>query len=119
MSFFKKKKLLLQLRDLASRLSLLDFRLLEVISTTKLHILITKNTKVFLNTIGIFILANKKNNAKNYLYIKISINLQYRINYCFAILIKVFQLVKLTILTKKQEKDLVTIMLKSIICIAY
>jgi len=93
--------LLLQLRDLILKLSLLDFKLLEVVNTTKLRTLIIKIARIFLETIAVFILTNKKNNAKNCLYIKVSINLQYRINYCLTILIKVFQLVKLAILIKK------------------
>ncbi len=82
--------MLLQLQNLILRLSLLDFRLFEIINTIELYILITKIAKIFSKIVAIFILTNKKNNAKNYLYIKININLQYRINYCFAISIKVF-----------------------------
>jgi len=82
--------LLLQLQDLILRLSLLNLRLFRVVSTTKLHTLITKIARIFLETIAIFILTNKKNNAKNYLYIKVNIDLQYRIKYYLAILIKVF-----------------------------
>jgi len=100
-------------------LSLLDFRLSRVISTTKLHTLITKIARIFLETIATFILTNKKNNAKNYLCVKLSINLQYRINYYLTILIKIFQLIELAILTKKQQEDLVTIILKLIVYIAY
>jgi len=107
------------LQDLILKLFLLDFRLLKVVNTTKLRTLIIKIAKIFLKTITIFISTNKKNNAKNYLYIKVNINLQYRINYCLTILIKVFQLIKLAILTKKQEENLIIIILKSIICIAY
>ncbi len=72
------------------RLSSLDFRLFKVVNTTKLRTLITKIARIFLETIAIFILTNKKNNIKNYLYIKVNINLQYQINYCLTILIKVF-----------------------------
>jgi len=111
--------LLLQLQNLVLRLSLLNFRLFKIINTTRLHTSITKIARIFSKTITIFILANKKNNAKNYLYVKININLQYRINYCFAILIKVFQLIKLAISTKKQEENLITIILKSIVYITY
>ena len=82
--------LLLQLQDLILRLFLLNSRLSEVVDTTKLYILITKIARIFLETITIFILINKKNNIKNYLYIKVNIDLQYRINYCLTILIKVF-----------------------------
>jgi len=98
---------------------LLDFKLLKVVNTTKLRTLIIKIARIFLKTIVIFISTNKKNNIKNYLYIKVNINLQYRINYYLAILIKVFQLVKLAILIKKQKENLVTIILKLIVCIAY
>ncbi len=105
--------------DLTLRLSLLNLRLFKVTSTTRSRTLITKNARDFSKTIVTFILANKKNNAKNYLYVKISINLRYRINYYLAISIKVFQLVELAILTKKQEKNLITIILKSIVYIAY
>jgi len=69
---------------------LLDFRLSKIVNTTKLRTLITKIAKIFLETIAIFILINKKNNIKNCLYIKVNINLQYRINYYLARLIKVF-----------------------------
>jgi len=69
--------LLLRLRNLILRLSLLNFKLFKVISTTKLRILIIEIARIFLETIAIFILTNKKNNAKNYLYIEVSINLQY------------------------------------------
>jgi len=100
-------------------LFLLNFRLFKVVNTTKLRTLIIKIARIFLKTIAIFILTNKKNDAKNYLYIKVSIDLRYRINYCLVILIKVFQLVKLAILIKKQEENLVTIILKSIVYIAY
>ncbi len=82
--------MLLQSQDLILRLSSLNLRLSKVISTTKLCTLITKIARIFLKTIAIFILINKKNNAKNYLYIKVSIDLQYQINYCLTILIKVF-----------------------------
>jgi len=58
-------------------LFLLDFRLFKVVNIIKLRILIIKIAKIFLKTIAIFILTNKKNNAKNYLYIKVNINLQY------------------------------------------
>jgi len=85
---------------------LLNFKLLEVINTTRLSTLITKIAKIFSKTIATFILTNKKNNAKNGLYIKVSINLRYRINYYFAILIKIFQLIELAILTKKLKKKL-------------
>jgi len=96
--------LLLQSRNLILRLFLLNFRLFKVINTTKLRTLIIKIAFFFSKTIVIFILTNKKNNAKNYLYIKVNINLRYRINYCLTILIKVFQLVKLAMLTNKQKK---------------
>jgi len=69
--------LLLRLRNLILRLSLLNFKLFKVISTTKLRILIIEIARIFLEIIAIFILTNKKNNAKNYLYIEVSINLQY------------------------------------------
>ena len=69
--------MLLQLRDLILRLFLLNLKLFKVINTTKLRILIIKIANFFLKTIIIFILTNKKNNTKNYLYIKVSINLQY------------------------------------------
>jgi len=82
--------LLLQLQNLILRLSLLNLRLFEVANTTKLRALIIKIAKKFLETIAIFILINKKNNAKNCLCVKVSINLQYRINYYLTILIKVF-----------------------------
>ncbi len=82
--------MLLQLQDLILKLSSLNLRLLKVINTTRLRTLTIKIAKKILETIAIFILANKKNNAKNYLYIKVNINLQYRINYCLTILIKVF-----------------------------
>jgi len=98
---------------------LLNFRLFKVVNITKLRTLIIKIAKIFLETIVIFILTNKKNNAKNYLCVKVSINLRYRINYYLAILIKVFYLIKLAILIKKQEENLVIIILKLIICIAY
>jgi len=98
---------------------LLNLKLFKVVNTTKLRTLIIKIAKIFLKTIAIFISTNKKNNAKNYLYVKVSINLRYRINYYLTILIKVFQLVELVILTKKQEEDLIIIILKSIICITY
>ncbi len=111
--------MLLRLRDSTLRLFLLDFKLFKVVDTTKLYSLIIKIATIFLKTIVIFISTNKKNNAKNYLCIKVNIDLQYQINYYLAILIKVFQLIKLAILTKKQKKDLVTIILKSIVYIAY
>jgi len=82
--------LLLQLQNLISKLSFLNFKLFKVINITRLYTLITKIAKVFLKTITIFILTNAKNDAKNYLYIKVNINLQYRINYCLIILIKGF-----------------------------
>ena len=111
--------MLLQLRDLILKLSLLNLRLLKIVNTTKLRTLITKIAKIFSKTITIFILTNKKNNVKNYLCIKVNIDLRYRINYYLTILIKVFQLVKLAISIKKQKEDLVTITLKSIVYIAY
>ncbi len=98
---------------------MLNLKLFKVVNITKLRTLIIKIAKIFLKTIAIFILTNKKNNAKNYLYIKISIDLRYRINYYLAILIKVFQLIKLVILTKKQEENLIIIILKLIVYIAY
>jgi len=67
--------LLLQLQDLILRLSLLDLKLLKIVNITKLHTLIIKIAKIFSKTIIIFILTNKKNNTKNYLYIKVSIDL--------------------------------------------
>ncbi len=82
--------MLLQLQDLILRLSLLNLRLSKVVNTTKLRTLIIKIAKIFLKTIAIFILTNKKNDAKNYLCVKVNINLRYRINYYLAILIKVF-----------------------------
>ncbi len=69
--------MLLRLQDLILRLSLLNLKLLKVVNITKLRTLIIKIAKIFLKTIAIFILTNKKNNAKNYLYIKVNINLQY------------------------------------------
>jgi len=69
--------LLLQLQDLILRLSLLNLRLLKVANIIRLRTLITKIVKIILKTIAIFILINKKNNAKNYLYIKVNIDLQY------------------------------------------
>ncbi len=69
--------MLLQLRDLILRLFLLNLRLFEVVDITKLRALIIKIAKIFLETIAIFILTNKKNDIKNYLYIKVSIDLQY------------------------------------------
>ena len=69
--------MLLRLQDLILRLSLLDLKLFKVVNITKLRTLIIKIAKIFLKTIAIFILTNKKNNAKNYLYIKVNINLQY------------------------------------------
>jgi len=78
LKFFKETSfLLLQLQNLILRLFLLNLRLLEVISTTRLHTLITKIARIFSKTIAIFILTNKKNNTKNYLYVKVNINLQY------------------------------------------
>ena len=82
--------MLLQLQDLILKLSLLDFKLFKVVNITKLRILIIKIARIFLKTIAIFILTNKKNDAKNYLCVKVNINLQYRINYYLIILIKVF-----------------------------
>jgi len=111
--------LLLQLRNLTLKLSLLNLKLFKVVNTTKLHTLIIKIAKIFLKTIAIFILTNKKNDAKNYLYIKVNIDLRYQINYYLTILIKVFQLIKLIMLTKKQKEDLIIIILKLIVCIAY
>ncbi len=69
--------MLLQLQDLILRLFFFNFRLFEVISTTKLYTLIIKIARIFLETIAIFILTNKKNNTKNYLYIKVNVDLQY------------------------------------------
>jgi len=111
--------LLLRSQNLILKLFSLDFKLSRIINTTKLRTLITKIARIFSKTIATFISTNKKNNAKNYLYIKVSISLQYRINYYLAMSIKVFQLIELAMLIKKQEKNLVTIMLKSIICITY
>ena len=96
--------MLLRLRNSILRLLLLNFRLSKVVDTIKLRILITKIANFCSKTIVIFILTNKKNNAKNYLYIKVNINLRYQINYCLTILIKVFQLVELAISIKKQKK---------------
>jgi len=107
------------LRDLILKLFLLDFRLFKVVDTTKLYTLTTKIARIFFKTIAIFILINKKNNIKNCLYIEVNINLQYQINYCSTILIKVFQLIELAISTKKQKENLITIILKSIVYIAY
>jgi len=69
--------LLLQLRDLILKLSLLDLKLFEIINTTKLRTLIIEIARIFLKTIAIFILTNKKNDTKNCLYVKMNINLQY------------------------------------------
>jgi len=78
LKFFKEISfLLLQLRNLVLRLSLLNLKLLEIISTTRLRTSTTKNARIFSKIIAIFILANKKNNEKNYLCIKINIDLQY------------------------------------------
>ncbi len=82
--------MLLRLRNLILRLSLLDFRLFKVINTTKLRTLIIEIAKIFLKTLAIFILRNKRNITKNYLCVKVNINLQYRINYCLVVSIKVF-----------------------------
>jgi len=65
------------LQNLILKLSFLNLRLFKVVNITKLGILITKIAKIFLKTIAIFISTNKKNNAKNYLYIKVNIDLQY------------------------------------------
>jgi len=75
--FKETSSLLLQLQDLILRLFLLDFRLFEVVNKTKLYILVIKIARIFLETIIIFILINKKNNIKNYLYIKVNIDLRY------------------------------------------
>ncbi len=69
--------MLLQLRNLILRLSLLNLKLFKVVNTTKLRTLIIEIARIFLKTITIFILTNKKNDTKNYLYIKVSIDLQY------------------------------------------
>jgi len=69
--------LLLQLRDLILKLSLLDLKLFEIINTTKLRTLIIEIARIFLKTIAIFILTNKKNDTKNCLYVKMNINLRY------------------------------------------
>ncbi len=69
--------MLLQLRDLILKLSLLDLKLFEIINTTKLRTLIIEIARIFLKTIAIFILTNKKNDTKNCLYVKMNINLQY------------------------------------------
>jgi len=82
--------LLLRLRNLILRLFLLNFKLSKVVNTTKLRTLITKIAKIFLETIAIFILTNKKNDTKNYLCVKVNINLRYQINYYLTILIKIF-----------------------------
>jgi len=65
------------LRNLTLRSFLLDFKLLEVISTRRSHASITKIARIFLEIITTFILINQKNDTKNYLYMKVSINLQY------------------------------------------
>ena len=82
--------MLLRLRNLILRLFLLNFKLSKVVNTTKLRTLITKIAKIFLETIAIFILTNKKNDTKNYLCVKVNINLRYQINYYLTILIKIF-----------------------------
>ncbi len=69
--------MLLQLRDLILKLSLLDLKLFEIINTTKLRTLIIEIARIFLKTIAIFILTNKKNDTKNCLYVKMNINLRY------------------------------------------
>ncbi len=89
-SFKEVFSLLLQSQDLILKLFSLNLRLFKVVNITRLRTLIIKIAKIFSKTIVIFISTNKKNNAKNYLYVKVSINLQYRINYYLAILIKVF-----------------------------
>ncbi len=98
---------------------LLDLRLSKIVNTTKLRTLIIKIIRIFSKIVAIFISTNKRNNAKNCLYIKVSIDLQYQINYCLTILIKVFQLVELAISIEKQKKNLVTIILKLIVYIVY
>jgi len=67
----------LQLRDLILRLSSLNLKLLEVINTTKSHILIKKNRKNLSRDNSYIYFNKKKNNAKNYLCVKVSINLRY------------------------------------------
>ena len=52
-----------------------NIKLFKVVNITKLRTLIIKIVNFFLETIAIFILTNKKNNVKNYLYIKVNINL--------------------------------------------
>jgi len=64
-------------RDSILRLFLLDFKLFKVVNTTKLRTSIIKITIFFSKIIAIFIWTNKKNNANNYLYIKVNIDLQY------------------------------------------
>jgi len=65
------------LQNLILKLSLLDLRLFEIVNTIRLYILITKIAKRISKIIAIFISTNKKNNIKNYLYIKVNIDLQY------------------------------------------
>jgi len=65
------------LQDLILRLFILDFRLSKIVNITRLYILIIEITNFFSKIVAIFILINKKNNTKNYLYIKINIDLQY------------------------------------------
>ena len=98
---------------------MLNLKLFKVVNITKLRTLIIEIAKIFLKIIAIFISINKKNDTKNYLCVKVNIDLRYRINYYLTILIKVFQLVKLVMLTKKQKENLITIMLKSIVYIVY
>ena len=69
--------MLLQLQDLILWLFILDFRLSKIVNITRLYILIIEITNFFSKIVAIFILINKKNNTKNYLYIKINIDLQY------------------------------------------
>jgi len=69
--------LLLQLQNLILKSLLLNFKLFKVINTTRSHTLIIKIARIFSKTIATFILTKKKNNAKNYLCVKVNINLQY------------------------------------------
>ncbi len=69
--------MLLQLRNLILRLSFLNFKLFEIVNITKLRTSTIKIAKKISKTIAIFISTNKKNNAKNYLYVKVNIDLQY------------------------------------------
>jgi len=76
-SFKEFFSLLLRLQNLTLKLFSLNLRLSKVINTTRLHASITKIARIFSKTIITFILVDKKNNAKNYLCVKVSINLRY------------------------------------------